>query len=60
MTVKNTNLSTVLSHYALPCLGACAWLILGYWISSLLARLTYAGLLCKLGADKARAFSKGV
>ncbi len=60
MTVKNSKLSTVLSDYALPFLGACAWLILGYWISSLLARLTYAGLLRKLGADKARAFSKGV
>jgi small-conductance mechanosensitive channel len=58
--VKNSKLSTVLSDYALPFLGACAWLILGYWISSLLARLTYAGLLRKLGADKARAFSKGV
>ncbi len=60
MSVQTSKLSTALINYALPFLGACAWLIFGYWISSMMARLTYAGLLRKLGADKARAFSKGV
>ena len=58
MTVDTSKLNVALTDYALPFLGACAWLIFGYWISSLLARLTYAGLFRKLGADKARAFSK--
>ncbi|MBP8801513.1 MAG: mechanosensitive ion channel family protein [Kiritimatiellae bacterium] len=60
MSEQTSKLSSALSDYALPFLGVCAWLILGYWFSSLVARLVYTGFSRKLGADKARTVSKGV
>jgi small-conductance mechanosensitive channel len=60
MKVDTSKLNAALTDYALPFLGICAWLIFGLWVSSFLARLVYRGLSRKLGADKARAVSKGV
>ena len=58
MSVDISKLNTVLTDYALPFFGICAWLIFGVWVSSFLSRLLYTGLAHKLGTDKSRALSK--
>lgn len=58
MKVDVSKLNEVLTDYALPFFGICAWLIFGVWVSSFLARLLYNGLSHRLGSDKARAVSK--
>jgi len=60
MKLDISKLDTVLTDYVLPFFGICAWLIFGVWVSSFLARLLYNGLSHRLGADKARAISKGI
>ncbi len=55
-----TALAKLMGDYVVPFIGICAWLILGVWVASLLARLAYAGLSRKLGADVARTISKAV
>lgn len=42
----------------LPFFGLCVWLLFGFWVSSLLAKLLHAGLVLKLEKDKARAIAK--
>ncbi len=58
MKMDISKLNVLLADYVLPFFGICAWLIFGVWVSSFLARLLYNGLSHRLGADKARAFSK--
>ncbi len=60
MKVDISKLNTMLTDYALPFIGICAWLIFGYWASSLVARLLYNGLSHKLGSDSSRTISKTV
>ncbi|MDD4017249.1 MAG: mechanosensitive ion channel family protein [Kiritimatiellae bacterium] len=58
MKIDVTKVNAMLTDYALPFLGICAWLIFGLWVSSLLSRMLYKGLSRRLGADTARAISK--
>lgn len=60
MKVDFTKLNTMLTDYALPFLGICAWLIFGFWASSFLARLLYKGLAHRLGSDTSRTISSAV
>ena len=57
MKVDVTKLNTMLTDYAVPFLGICAWLIFGFWASAFLARLLYKGLSHKLGSDTSRTIS---
>ncbi len=60
MKVDVSKLNSILTDYALPFLGICAWLIFGLWVSALLSRLLYNGLSRRLGPDTARGISKAV
>lgn len=60
MKVDVTKLNTMLTDYALPFFGICAWLIFGFWASAFLARLLYKGLTHRLGADTSRTISNAV
>ena len=60
MKVDFSKLNTVLTDYALPFIGICAWLIFGFWASSFLARMLYKGLSHRWGADAARSVSSAV
>jgi small-conductance mechanosensitive channel len=60
MKVDFTSLAKLMGDYVLPFIGICAWLIFGFWVSSVLARLVYNGLSRKLGADSARAASNAI
>jgi small-conductance mechanosensitive channel len=60
MKVDFTSLTRLMSDYVLPFIGICAWLLVGLWASSLIARLVYNGLSRRIGADSARAASNAV
>ena len=58
MKIDLSKLNTAVTDYALPFLGICVWLVVGFWVSSLLSRLLYTGLSRKLSMEKARTISK--
>jgi len=60
MKTDVTSLSTLMGNYVLPFIGICAWLILGFWVSSFGARLLHARLSRRIGPDTSRAVSNAV